>query len=356
MTTLILLVIFTIGISFLCSLLESTLLSTPVSYLTMKEDEGDKSAIKLKKYKLNIDRPLSSILILNTIVNTMGAVAIGGEVGNLYGNKAVGITSAIITFLILVFSEIIPKTIGANYWRSLTRFAANTIKLMIFITYPLVIIAEWITKLFAKEDSEYSVSREEVSAMVDAGEEEGVFEEDEREVIQNIIRLDDILAEEIMTPRVVAAMASESMTLKNFFNNQSFHHHSRILLYSDNDEYITGYVLRNEVLELVAKDQFYMRLSEIKRDISSFSEKTPISDIWEALMRNKEHICVIINEYGSFQGIVTLEDIIETIAGLEIIDEVDEAADMQEYAKSLWKKNSYRKNKQKKKEPQTVIN
>jgi CBS domain containing-hemolysin-like protein len=346
LTALVIVAILTVGISFLCSLLESSLLSAPLSYLAMKEDEGYKPAIRLKEYKSDIERPLSSILILNTIANTMGAAGIGAIVGKMYGSAAVGIASAIVTVLILVFSEIIPKSIGANYWRHLIGFTAGTIRILIVITYPLVVVAEWITGLISPEEPDYTVSREEVSAMIDEGEEDGVFEADEKRLIHNIIRLDDITAKEIMTPRVVAAIAAEEMTIREFFKEQVYHHHSRIPVYKgDNDEYITGYILLVEALELMGRDQFDMKLGEIRRDISSFHETTPISDIWDALVSKKEHISVIIDDYGCLQGIVTLEDIIETTTGVEIIDEIDEASDMQEYAKSLWIKNKKKRNR-----------
>jgi len=346
-TALIIIAILTIGISFLCSLLESSLLSATLSYLSMKEDEGYKPAIRLKEYKSDTGRPLASILILNTIANTMGSAAIGAIVGKLYGNAAVGIASAIVTILILLFSEIVPKNLGANNWRQLISFTAGAIRILIIITYPLVIVAEWITNLFFPESNEYVVSREEVSAMIDEGEEDGVFEEDEKRIMHNIIRIDDITAKEIMTPRVVAAIAEEDMTIRDFFKEQAYHHHSRIPVYKgDNDEYITGYILLVEALELMGRDKFDMKLAEIKRDISSFHESTPISDIWDALVPKKEHISVIIDDYGCMQGIVTLEDIIETTVGVEIIDEIDEATDMQEYAKSLWLKNKKKKNNQ----------
>lgn len=323
-------------ISFMCSVLESTLLSTPISYLSMMEEKGDKSAIRLKKYKTKIDRPLSAILILNTIANTMGAAGVGAQATIVFGNKYLGLVSAIVTLLILLFSEIVPKTIGANYWRKLTGVTANIIRGLIFITYPLVIVAEWITRLISKKKQEKTVSREEVSAMVNVGEEEGVFEKGENKIIQNLIRLDNVKAYDVMTPRVVAAIASENVTVKNFYKDPEFRHHSRIPVYADKQEYITGYILRSTALEYLADDKFNIRLGEIKRDITLYNEETSLSDIWESFLENKEQIGLIIDDYGCFQGIITMEDIIESILGLEIIDERDEASDMQQYAKERW--------------------
>ena len=242
MTAFILTIIATILISFLCSVLEATLMSTPISYLTMREEEGSKSAAQFKKYKTDIDRPLASILVLNTIANTMGAAIIGGIAAKLWDSTAVGIVSAVMTIMILVLAEIIPKTIGATYWKKLTGFTAGMISVLIVITYPFVIIAEWITRIVGGDEDEQTVSREEVSAMANIGEEEGVFEKSENKIIQNIIKLDNIKAFDVMTPRVVAAIAPEKMTLSQFYKNPAFNHHSRIPVYADSPEYITGYV------------------------------------------------------------------------------------------------------------------
>ena len=342
MTAFVLAIILTVLVSFMCSILEATLMSTPISYLTMKEDEGNKSAKLLKKYKSDIDRPLAAILVLNTIANTMGAAIIGGLAARLFGSTAVGIVSAVMTVLILIFSEIIPKTIGASKWRNLTGFTARSISVLIVITYPLVIIAEWITRIVGSDDDEQTVSREEVSAMANIGEEEGVFEKSENKIIQNIIKLDDVKAYDVMTPRVVAAIAPEKMTLLQFYKDPAFNHHSRIPVYADSPEYITGYILRSEALEMLAGDQFKVRLGDIKRDITLFNEEVAISDIWEQLLKNKEQIGLIIDEYGCFCGIITLEDIIETIFGLEIIDEMDEVSDMQQYARERWERRQKR--------------
>ncbi len=320
-------------------------MSTPISYLQAKEEEGNKAAVRLKKYKGDIDRPLAAILVVNTIANTMGAAVIGAQAAKLFGSAAVGIVSAIMTVLILLLSEIIPKTIGATYWRSLTGVAAMIIKGLIVITFPLVIVTEWLTKLISRDEPEQTVSREEVSAMVNVGEEEGVFEQSEKKIIQNLIKLDNVKAYDVMTPRVVAAVAPESMTLLEFYKDTSFSHHSRIPVYADSPEYITGYILRSEALEMLAGDKFNVKLADIRRNISFYNEDISISDIWEGLLERKEQMGLIIDEYGCFQGIITLEDIIETIFGLEIIDEMDEVSDMQQYARERWehRQNKYKR-------------
>src|SRR5574344_281900 len=335
MTLLLIFLLGAISISFLCSILEAVLMSTPISYITMRADEGYKPAVLFKKQKLNIDRPIGAILSLNTIAHTVGSAGVGLQTTELFGSQWFGLVSAITTILILIFSEILPKTIGTSYWKRLMGFTAYGIRILVFIMYPLVIVIELFTKLFATKE-ENTVSREEVSAMANVGEDEGVIEENENKIIQNVIKLDHIKACDVMTPRVVAAIAPETMSLKDFYKDTSFSHFSRIPVYAESPEFITGYILRSEALEYLAADHFDKKLGEIRRDIPFFNEELSISDIWESLLKHKEQIALIIDEYGSFQGIVTIEDIIETIFGLDIVDENDQVSDMQQYARERW--------------------
>ena len=327
-----------IAISFTCSILEAVLLSTPTSFVTMKEDENASGAKLLKKLKENIDRPISAILCLNTIAHTIGAAGVGAEATKVFGEEYFGVISAILTILILVFSEIIPKSIGARYWRSLACPAAFVIRGMVIISYPLVVLSEYIMKIFSGSEQPVSVSRDEVSAMVKVGAEEGVFETEENRMIQNLLRLDSITAHEIMTPSVVVASADEQMTLKEFYLEKEFSTYSRIPVYEEDDNYITGYVLRQTVLEKLTEDKFSMRLAEIVRPILKFEESTSVSEIWEMMLAKKEHISVIFDEYGCMRGIVTMEDVIETMLGYEIVDEKDTVADMQELAREKWQR------------------
>lgn len=340
-----LLIVFLLGamlISFVCSILESVLMSTTLSYITMREDEGYKLATLFKKYKTDTDRPLAAILTLNTIANTIGAAGVGRQANILFGSEWFGLVSAITTLLILIFSEIIPKTIGTTYWKHLMGFTARSIRLLIFILFPLVKLVEWISSWITVNDQEATVSREEVLAMANVGEEEGIIEENENKVIQNVIKLDNVKASDVMTPRVVAAIANENMKLRDFYNSDEYDHFSRIPVYSESPEYITGYILRQEALEDLAEDKFSERLKDIKRDVPFFNEDATISDIWESLLKQKVQIAIIIDEYGCFQGILTFEDIIETIFGLEIIDENDQVSDMQQYARERWQQRQKR--------------
>jgi CBS domain containing-hemolysin-like protein len=331
-------------ISGLCSVLEATLMSTPMSYISSLEAQAKKGAALLKKYKLDIERPISAILVLNTIANTVGASLVGSEAMqmaqelNYPHDTVIGIVSGVFTLLILICSEIIPKTIGSTHWRSLALPASKIIRVLVFVTFPLVWCLERITHLISHGASQQVVSREEVSAMVTVGAEEGVLEKKENKMIQNLLKLDEITAHEIMTPSVVVSMADSSMTLKEFYEDEELSTYSRIPIYDDdNSDYITGYVLRQTILERLAEDKFNVHLKELARPILSFSEEEPVANIWEKLLEKKEHISIIIDEYGSLRGIVTLEDVIETMLGFEIVDEKDEVVDMQEYAKAQWK-------------------
>lgn len=323
--------------SALCSTLEATLLSTPLSYITGLEDQGVKGAKRLKKLKQHSDRPISAILCLNTIANTVGASIVGSLVYEVYGDAIVGVFSTIFTLAILIFSEIIPKTIGTSYWRTLALPASAIINGMIFITFPLVWVLEKLTRLISSRSTQISVSREDISAMVSVATEEDVIEKEEKKMIQNLLKLDELTAHEIMTPSAVVEMAEGNMTIREFYDSELSH--SRIPVYDEeNDEYVIGYVLRQEILEKMAEDKFSTRLNDIIRPILTFSEEDSVADIWEKLLEKKEHISVILDEYGSVRGIVTLEDVIETMLGHEIVDEKDEVVDMQEYAKEQWEK------------------
>ena len=326
-----------IAMSALCSTLESTLLSTPLSYITGLEEKGVKGAQRLKRLKTNSDRPISAILCLNTIANTVGASIVGSLVYEVYGDPLVGVFSTVFTFAILIFAEIIPKTIGTSYWRTLALPASVIIEGMIFITFPLVWLLEHMQKLISSRSTQVSVSREDISAMVSVATEEEVIEKEEKKMIQNLLKLDELTAHEIMTPSAVVEMAEGNMTIREFYESDLSH--SRIPVYDDeNDEYVIGYVLRQEILEKMAEDKFSSSLHDILRPIMTFAEDDSVADIWEKMLAKKEHISVILDEYGSVRGIVTLEDVIETMLGHEIVDEKDEVVDMQEYAKEQWER------------------
>jgi CBS domain containing-hemolysin-like protein len=336
-----------LSVSFLCSIMETVLLTAPVSFLNMKVNQGIRAASILRDQKQKIDKPIAAILSLNTVAHTVGASGVGAQATALFGDAYFGIISAILTLLILVLSEILPKSVGAHYWKHLVVPAGYIIRCMIVIAYPLVILSERMTRLISRgSKDETTVSREEVAAMVDIGVEEGTFEDTEKKIIQNLIKLRSVRASDVMTPRVVVATASEEITIGEFYKNKTYLHYSRIPVYSDNDkEKICGFVYRQEVLEHLANDNFDLCLKEIKKPIMIAPTSQPLTILWERLTSQKTHIAMIVDEYGGFEGIVTLEDIIETIMGIEIMDDRDIVADMQQFARERWeerqKKHKY---------------
>jgi CBS domain containing-hemolysin-like protein len=316
--------------------LEAIILSTTMSFIQTRIIEGKKSAKILQSLKSNIDQPLAAILTINTIAHTVGAAGVGAQAVKVFGELYFGIISAVLTLLILIFSEIIPKTLGARHWRKLALPSSRVLLVLIYISYPLVWISKWITYLFVGKRQHTAVSRDEIAALAHLGMKEGVFEESEQKIINNLLKLRFIKVRRIMTPRTVLVAAPEYMTLQDFFNNKEFLPHSRIPIYSGNIDNITGYVLKYDVLEKLAEDKFTMTLKEIKREILVSYENLTIPALFEKLLEKREHIALIVDEYGGVEGIATLEDIFETLLGLEIIDETDSQIDMQKLAKSKW--------------------
>lgn len=308
----------------------------------MKESQGVKSASLMMKYKTNVDRPVAAILTLNTVAHTIGAAGVGSESVKVFGEAYFGIISAILTLLILVISEIIPKTIGASYWRTLAMSSAKIIRAMIVITYPLVWLSELLTRCVSPKIQPLTVSREEVAAMVNVGTDEGVIEASENKVIQNFLKLSNVCAQEIMTPYVVVASASSKTTMKEFYDNPALSSFSRIPVFDTDREFIVGYVRRANILEMLTQDKFSMTLGDLVRPVLFFMENTKVSEIWQKMLEKKEHISIITDEYGCMRGIVTMEDIIETMLGVEIVDECDTIADLQALAREKFATKSTR--------------
>lgn len=336
MTLLLIYLSIALFVSFLCSIMEAVLLSIPISFLKSKSEMGDKNADEMISLKEDIDKPLSAILSLNTVAHTVGAAGVGAQATVVFGEAYFGLVSAILTILILVLTEIIPKTLGANYNRELIGITSKVIKGMIFIIYPLVWLSSILTKMLSREKSQLTTSREEISALASIGTQEGVFADKENKIIQNLIKLKSLKIKTVMTPRIVVITANEEMTLQEFLKNKEFLHFSRIPIYQGNRDNITGYVFRELVFEKLAEDQFDLKLKDIKREIVIFSNSITLFDAWEVMLEKKEHISLVIDEYGGMDGITTLEDIIETLLGFEIVDEKDQVEDMQQFAVKRW--------------------
>ena len=336
MSALIFYLFLALFISFVCSLVEATLLTVPKSYL-LSIEKNNEWATSFLSFKKNIDKPLSAILTLNTIAHTIGAAGVGAEITSLFGDKYLGFASAILTILILFLSEIIPKTIGATYYKGLSKFTFYILRFMLMITYPFVVVSMKITGLIATH-KKTSVTREQLSALANLGYDEGVFSKQENRIIQNIIDLKKIKISEIITPRVVVFSANEENTLDNFSKELKKIKFSRIPLYSQQIENITGYIFLQDYIEKISnKKNLNIKLKTIRRDILKVPDSINVFALFNQLLEKKEHISIVIDEYGGFVGIVTLEDILETLIGLEIIDESDQEVDMQKFARQKWK-------------------
>lgn len=337
MGLLILYLLIAIGVSFLCSVLEAVILSVPHSFVSIGIEQGKPGAQLLKSLKDHIDRPLSAILTLNTIAHTVGAAGVGAQAVKVFGEVYFGLISAVLTILILVFSEVIPKTLGARFWRVLAIPSARIIRVMVYILYPLVIVSEFFTKLIIKKKKPHSITREEIAILTRLGSREGAIRESEGKLINNILKMKSIQARAVLTPRTVVKAAQEDMTLEEFFNLRGEMQFSRIPVYTDTIEDATAYILKNDVLERLVEIQGSIRLKEIKRPAIIVPETMFIHKVFKEMLLKKEHIALVVDEYGGFEGIITMEDIIESLLGLEIVDETDPHPNMQELARQRWR-------------------
>jgi CBS domain containing-hemolysin-like protein len=322
-----------VGISFLCSILESVLLSVNMAYVSVLERENAKAAQLLRKHKENINVSIASILILNTIANTLGAAAVGAQAKSLYGNEAVFYVSAILTFAILFFSEIIPKTFGAVYWKQLAPTAAYIIRFFIWFTYPIILLTLFVTNRISKNDDSMSLSKEELLESALLSEGEGLLGEQESDVIENVLLLDKIKIREILTPRTVVFALDGSRSIKDIIENEpAIFKFSRVPVYVDSIEKITGIVMTKKIFKQALQDDS-VALNSVKKNIFKISENLPVSRALNLFIKKKEHMFLVLDSYDQTEGILTLEDCVETILGVEIVDESDSDADMREVAK-----------------------
>ena len=340
MTLLIVYVTIALLFSFLCSIAEAVLLSVTTAHVSVLEQEGKKTGTLLRKLRDDINKPLAAILTLNTIAHTVGAVGAGAQAAVVFGNNWVGLVSAILTLMILVFSEIIPKTLGATYWRSLAGATAHGLKFLIIALYPFVKLSELLTRGLSHETKIDGFSREEFAAMADLGKQEGQLDEHESRILKNMFMLHETLVTDVMTPRPVVFSLPESLTINEYFENHYDSRFSRIPVYAENDEMFTGFVLKDDLVLAQARNNTDSTLQTYRRDLPALSDKNALSDAFDEVLQQRAHIMVIIDEYGGMRGIITMEDIIETLLGLEIMDESDKTADMQQYARRMWKKRA----------------
>ena len=318
-------------LSFLCSLLEAVLLSTPASYSSILSKQNASQGDRLERFKENINRPLAAILTLNTFAHTLGAAGVGAQTLELYGESSVAIASGILTLLILVFSEIITKTIGSVYWRGLIGNTTLIIEVLIFFTYPLVLLAEYISNF---GEDEATVTREEVIAMAEMGEDEGVLEEQETDIIENTLKLKDVKVKDIMTPRSVIFAVNSDFTVGQVLEEHETLDFTRIPIFEGNLDVIKGMVNRYEIINRKAEDQFSTRMHEISQEVPFVNENDRIDKVLELFIKNRDHMYLVKDDNHILTGLITLEDAIETILGQEIVDEHDSVVDMRDLAES----------------------
>lgn len=349
--------VISIFFSFLCSILEAVLLSVTPTFVNIKKKEGRAYAATLEELKKDVDKPLIAILTLNTVAHTVGAILVGVQAKvayvEMYGSTTrsilgieftedlmVGVVSTLMTILILIASEIIPKTIGATYWRGLANFTSKTLKIMVLALKwtGLLWVLQLFTKLVGGKGHHGSVlSKDDFSAMADIAHEEGVFEKSESTIIKNLLRFDEVMVKDVMTPRTVLKIASEDKSIQEYFDENPKMRFSRIPVFSEKVDHITGFVLKDNILEELVRNNGKITLAELRRDLLITNRNTPIPKLFNILITQREHIALVVDEFGSISGLVTMEDLIETLLGLEIMDESDNVADLQQLARKNWK-------------------
>ncbi|MGB5417870.1 CNNM domain-containing protein [Algibacter sp.] len=334
--------------SFLCSILEAVLLSVTPTFINVKKQEGKDYALTLETLKKDVDKPLIAILTLNTIAHTLGAMMVGIEAESLpfkielWGINTVGVVSAIMTFLILVASEIIPKTIGATYWKQLANFTSKALTVLIFpLKWTGILwLLQLTTKLIGGKGHGSILSREGFMVMTDMAHQEGVFQENESKIIKNLLTFREVFAKNVMTPRTVMLTENETTTVEDFFNRNLNLRFSRIPVYSQTEDNIKGLVLKDEIFKEMALGNGSKKLSELKRDIIIVNRDLAIPTLFEKLVETRNHMALVVDEYGSVSGLVTMEDVIETLLGLEIMDESDNVSDLQHLARKSWEERA----------------
>lgn len=323
-------------LSFLCSILEAVLLSLTPSYVSSKKESGAKSALLMESMKRNVDRPLAAILSLNTIAHTIGAAGVGAQAQVVFQHIPFSVISGVLTLLILVFSEILPKTIGAVYWRSLAVPSIYLVRFLVIILWPLVVLSQMFSRMLTSGDMGSGISRDEIHAMADIGQQEGVIDPGDAQMVQSVMRFQSIKVYDIFTPRPVVKYLSNDMTVKAVIESYGVLNYSRYPVL-ENDEEIVGYALRNDILLAAAKDEWSRTIQDLSHEAIIVSEQMPLKRVFGLFLRDREHMAVVVDEFGSFSGVLTMEDVIETLIGHEIMDEGDTVEDLREFARNSCK-------------------
>lgn len=343
MAALIFFFVLSIAFSFLCSILEAVLLSVSPRYIKDQRSKGSVTGELLAKYKEDIDRPLSAILTLNTIAHTVGAIGVGAMADEVFGANFFSvlgielsyesIIAVVMTLAILILSEIIPKTIGANNWKTLSPFTVRTIKILILILAPLVWLSQRITRSLKKEKEKSILSRSDIMQITVEGELSGVLAESESTIIKNLLALEKKTVRDIMTPRSVAFMVHKDLKVDEFLSLEASKIHSRVPIYNLDKDDVIGIVLKDDVFLASSEGRNNMRLSELKREVYSISDTTSLNSFFIRLRKNNAHLFMVRDEFGNIIGLVTMEDLFEEMLGHEIVDESDTVTDLQDHAR-----------------------
>lgn len=344
MSSLVVLFILVLCVSFLFSLLEAVFLSTTSAYVALAVKEGHSYGKLLEHLKDNVNKPIAAILTVNTLSNTLGSAAIAAHAHEIYGNPGVTIVSGILALCILVLSEIFPKIIGTMYWKNLAPLAAYTIQIVIFLIYPIVWLSEFLGKLFGKSESS-SMTREEMIASAELGVEEGELHKKESAIIKNLLTLNSLFVSDVMTPRSVFFALDADSTVEEVHQKYKPIRFSRIPVFDGSLDNIVGLTMRHRIHEALSNDQHNLTIRQIVTPIQTVPERMTVASVLDLLIKRKEHLALAVDEYGIVTGLVTLEDAVETLLGVEIVDELDHITDMRQHALEQWqtRKNQLRR-------------
>jgi len=334
--------LISIVFSFLCSIWEAVLLSITPAYVQSSIEKGTKTGELLQKFKANIDQPLAAILTLNTIAHTVGAIGVGAQATKIWPDNPIStiVVPVLMTLFILILSEIIPKTIGANSWRSLAPFTVKSLNFIIKLLWPLVWVSQLITKTFKKDKNKSVLSRSDFTAMTRVASETGVINSGESRILENLMRFNSLEAKDIMTPRTVVLTAKKDETIQDFYDKNQNLRFSRIPIQMDSKDSIDGFLLKDDLLTAIINKEGAKTLGSITREILIVNESLNLIKLYESLIEKRAHIALVVDEFGGMSGIVTMEDVVETLFGLEIMDEFDNVEDMQKLARRKWEERA----------------
>ncbi len=322
--------------SFLCSVAEAVVLSVSPSFVAHLQQQGKPLAGKLKVIRSDIDRSLAGILTLNTIAHTVGAGGAGAEAAAYFGERWVGVSMAVLTLLILFLSEIVPKTLGAVYWRSLAGPTAAFVRLLLVTLAPLIWVSELLTRMITRGKKAHSFSREEFAALADVGLERGHLEVKESRIVKNLFRFRELQVGDVMTPRTVVFALQQDLTIDDALDEHPDPPFSRIPIYGENRDDVRAFVLKVDMMRERLAGRGDRPLRELSREIHGIAAKSALAVAFDRLLDDQQHLMLVLDEYGGMAGLVTLEDVVETLLGEEIVDEVDEIEDLRKLARQRW--------------------